>query len=218
MFQIYHNKNMKTVTKISLVLFLAAALILQSFNAAPAYASDKESAYKAYYALVRDLHKTDGFDRFALIYVNDDDIPELLAVNTPSDEYDNNGIYIFELYTYYGGEAVMLGSYQSGVASAGGYRGNTMYIKKSGKLYETYHFSASGDGEDIVYKMKDGQMIETARGAFNIADEVTAVWNGKTMSGMDYAKKLNKAFKVKKAKSLEEVKTISYKKMRKKLK
>lgn len=213
---------MKTVTKISLVLFLAAALILQSFNAAPAYASDKESAYKAYYALVKELHNSDefsdGYDRFALIYVDDDDIPELLAVNTPRDEYDNNGIYIYELYTFYDGKAVMLGSYASGVASAGGYRGDTMYIRKSGKLYETYYYSASGDGEDIVYKLQDGELIETARGKFNIADEETAIWKDKTVSCADYSKKLNKVFKLKKAKSLEKITTVTYKKMRKKLK
>lgn len=213
---------MKTVTKISLVLFLAAALLLQTFTATDAYASDKDTAFKAYYSLVKELHKSDefsdGYDRFALIYVDDDEIPELLAVDTPADEYDNNGIYYYELYTFYDGKAVMLGSYSSGVASAGGYRGDTRYIRKSGKLYETFFASSSGDGNDIVYKMKDGEMVETARGEFNIANDETAVWNGKTMSGTDYSKKLNKAFKLKKAKSFEEIKTVSYKSMRKKLK
>ncbi len=216
------GKNMKTITKISLVMFLAAALLIQTFTGVPAYASAKDPAYKAYYSLIKELHQSDeysnGYDRFALIYVDNDDIPELLAVDTPSDEYDNNGLYIYELYTYYDGKAVMLGAYQSGVASAGGYRGDTKYIKKSGKLLETYHYAANGEGEDIVYKMQDGQMIETNRGAFNIADEDTAVWNGKTMSVTDYSKKLGKAFKEKKAKSFEAVKTTTYKKMRKKLK
>ena len=213
---------MKRIIKNSLVPVLAAALLLQAFSVIPAHASDKKTAFKAYYSLVKELHESDessdGYDRFALIYVDDDEIPELLAVDIPVDEYENNGTYMYGLYTFYDGRAVQLGSYRSGVASAGGYRGDTKYIRKSGKIYETYFASSNGDGNDIVYKMKDGEMAETAKGEFNIADNETRVWNGKTMSGADYDKKLNKAFKLKKAKSFEDIKTVTYKSMRKKLK
>ena len=213
---------MKLVTKIAVLFLLTAALLLQAFAVTPAHASEKESAYKAYYDLVKKLHKGDeltgAYDRFKLIYVDADDIPELLAVDVPSDEYENNGIYRYELYTYYDGKAVMLGCYSSGVASAGGYRGDTMYIKKSGKIYETYHASASGDGEDIVYILENGEMKETARGAFNIGNDETAVWNDKTLSAAKYAKKLNKVFNTNKGVSFESLKTSTYKSIRKKLK
>ena len=121
------------------------------------------------------------------------------------------------IYTYYNGQTVKLGEYASGVASAGGYRGDTFYIRKSGKIYETYISAGSGDGDDIVYKLQDGEMIEIAHGYFNITSDDTE-WNGKIMSSTKYNKKLNKVFKTGKAKSLEEIKTISYKAMRKKLK
>ena len=212
---------MKFAFKTLLALLLTVALAISVFTTVPALASEKDEAYKAYYDLIEELHKgdewSDGFDRFKLINVDNDDIPELLAVNTPSDEYDNNGTYRYELYTYFNGEAVLLGSYASGVASAGGYRGDTMYIKKSGKILESYISAGSGDASDIVYKLQDGEMIEVAHGDYNVASE-DAVWNGKSMSYLKYSKKLNKIFKTRKAKSFEELKTFSYKSMRKKLK
>ena len=215
------KEKMKSTLKTLLVLLLTATMAINVFTVVPAKASEKEEAYKAYYDLIEELHQGDewsgGFDRFKLIYVDNDDIPELLAVDTPSDGFDNNGTYQYALYTYYNGEAVKLDNYSSGVASAGGYRGNTMYIKKSGKIFETYVSAGSGDGCDIVYKMQDGVMTEIAHGDFNIASE-DAEWNGKAMSYTKYSKKLNKAFKMKKAKSFEELKTSSYKSMRKKLK
>lgn len=214
---------MKLKTKAALVLLLTASLVLQVFTVVPALASEKDTGYKAaYYSLIEELHNgnessEEGYDRFKLIYVDKDSTPELLAVDTPSDTFDNNGTYRYAIYTYYEGKTVKLDEYASGVASAGGYRGDTFYIRKSGKIYETYISAGSGDGDDIVYKLQDGEMVEIAHGYFNIASD-DAEWNGKIMSGTKYNKKLNKVFKISKAKSLEAIKTISYKAMRKKLK
>ena len=105
---------MKLKTKILLVLLLTASMTLQAFTAAPVSASEKDQAYKAYYDLIEELHKgngSGGFDSYKLICVDNDSIPELLAVDAPSDEYDNNGIYYYELYTYYDGKAVKLGNF-----------------------------------------------------------------------------------------------------------
>ena len=127
-------------TKKLLVLLLTAALILPVFSSTPIAASENDAPYKAaYYKLIKELRKgneisQNGFDRFKLIYLDNDDIPELLAVDVPADSFENNNIYIYSLYTFYNGEAIKLGDFQSGVASAGGYRGNTFYIKKSGKI------------------------------------------------------------------------------------
>ncbi|MBR4343566.1 MAG: hypothetical protein IKP88_12840 [Lachnospiraceae bacterium] len=213
---------MKTKVKTVLVLLLTTALVLQVFTSVPSFAAETDTDYKAaYYKLIKELHNSDEFeggtDRYKLIYLDNDSIPELLVVDVPSDTYHNNGTYRYDLYTFYDGKAILLGCYASGVASAGGYRGDTSYIKKSGKLLETYVAAASGDGENIVYSLQNGEMVEIARGAFNIASETTK-WNGKEMSSEKYTKKLNKVFKTKKAISFEGIKTISYRSMRKKLK
>ena len=214
---------MKQKTKSLLALLLTASLVLLTFTSVPASAEENDTAYKAaYLKLIQELRKgndvsEEGFDRFKLIYLDNDRIPELLAVDTPSDEYDNNNTYVYVIYTFYNGKAVELGEYQSGVASAGGYRGNTYYIKKSGKIFESYHDSASGDGKDTVYSLQDGKMNAIAEGEFNIASDDTT-WNGKAMNSTKYNKKLNKVFKLKKAISFEEIKTISYSSMKKKLK
>lgn len=182
-----------------MALVVAASLALQGTVAMEVHASKKQDAYAAYYKLVKTLHTPDsstgseGADQFKLIFLDDDKIPELLAVDTPSDEYDNNGIYEYALYTYYNGKAVKLGDFSSGVASAGGYRGSTMYIPKSGKLYETFISSGSGEGSDIVYKQKNGKLIQKARGDFSIATEKQE-WNDKSVSAKTYRKKLKNAF------------------------
>ena len=190
---------MKLKSKIALVLLLALSLAFQGITVTPASAADTDQAYKkAYYKLVKELYNSDvytgGFDRYALIYLDDDDIPELLAVHTPIDIYDNNGVYCYALYTYYDGKAVMLGYYTSGVASAGGYRGNTMYIKKSGKLYESYMQAANGNGGDIIYQLQNGEMVELGQGTYNIESD-NSIWNGKAVSSSKYTKAFNNLFK-----------------------
>lgn len=211
---------MKFAAKTLVILLITVSLVTDAFTTVPARASEKEQAYKAYYDLIEELHKgdewSDGYDRFALINVNNDNIPELLAVDTPADGFDNNGTNQYVLYTYFDGNPVKLGDYASGVASAGGYRGDTRYIKKTGKILVSYISAGSGDASDIVYKLQDGAMTEIAHGDYNIASDDTE-WNGKPMSISKYSKKLNKAFKSKKSKSFEELKTCSYKTMRKKL-
>ena len=208
-------------TKSLLALSLSAALLLNGAIVTPVHASKKKDACKAYYSLIKDLHKgdgwEDGYDKFKLIYVDDDKVPELLAVDTPADYLDNNGTYQYELYTFYNGQATKLGNYSSGVASAGGYRGNTMYRKKSGKIFETYISSGTGDGGDTVYKQKKGKMVRVAHGDYHLADN-TQEWNDKSVSNKTYSKKLQKAFNTKKGTEFTTIKTISYSAMRKKLK
>lgn len=210
---------MKRTVALLLVASLAvAAPISTKVNAAT---SDQKDAYKAYYSLIKDLHKSTewsgGYNKYKLIYVDNDDVPELLAVDTPADVYDNNGTYQYVVYTYYNGKAKKLSEFSSGVASAGGYRGDTYYIKKSGKIYETSISAGSGEGTDIVYKMNKGKLKKKAKGDYSLATE-TQKWNDKSVSAEEYNEKLNKAFNTKKAVSFEKIKTISYSKMREKLK
>ena len=203
---------------------VSISLALQGAVAMDVHASTKQDAYAAYYKLVKTLHEPDvdagsgGADQFKLIYLDDDKVPELLAVDTPANEYDNNGTYVYELYTYYDGKAVKLGDkFSSGVASAGGYRGSTLYIPKSGKLYETYIFSGTGEGSDIVYKLKNGKLVLKARGDYSMVTG-TQEWNEKSVSDKAYSKKLKKAFNSDKGVNFETLKTMSYSAMRKKLK
>ncbi|MCR5451893.1 MAG: hypothetical protein K6F00_04620 [Lachnospiraceae bacterium] len=199
-------------------LSLAVALTVSALPASAA--TDNTDINTAYSELIEKIHdpesESGGFDSFKLIYVNNDDVPELLAVHTPKDEYDNAGVYSYAVYTYYNGKAVNLGGFSSGVASAGGYRGDTSYIPRSGKIYETYISSGSGEGEDIIHVMKKGALKKKAKGEYSIATE-TQKWNGKEVSAKKYSKKLKKAFNSKKAKSFEGLKTISYKAMMGKL-
>ena len=208
---------------VAALLMVSLSMIAQNFISVPVvHASQKEDAFNAYYQLIEELHKADSnplsevYDEFELVYIDDDAVPELLAVDVPVDEYDNNGTYQYALYTYYGGEAVKLGDFSSGVASAGGYRGSTMYIKKSGKVYETYISSGTGDGSDIVYKMKNGNLVKKAKGDYHLATD-TQEWKGKTVSKKAYNKKLKKAFNTNKGINLEEIKTKSYQSMRQEL-
>ena len=202
-------------------MLLSLSLMSQAFMPMNVYATKKKDAYDAYYKLIKTLREpgewTGGYDRYKLLFVDDDKIPELLAVDTPADYMDNNGIYCYKLYTYYGGKAVELGEFQSGVASAGGYRGGTMYLEKSGKVMENYISSGSGDGSDIVYKLKKGKLVKAVSGDFHLATDKQE-WNGKSVSASAYNKKLNKAFDTNKGKGFEALKTISYVDMRKKLK
>ncbi len=203
------------------ILTVLSLLVALSVPAKAEAATKKEKAFKAYYKEIKEISSPDspsgGFEMFQLIYVNKDSVPELLAAHFPKDEYENNGIIEYALFTYADGKVVTLGGFSSGVASAGGYRGNTSYIKKSGLVFETYISAGSGKGSDIVYKMKGGELVKKASGDFDIA-EGTYKWKNKTVSEKTYTKRLEKAYNSKKAVSFEEIEFISYKDMRKKLK
>lgn len=204
------------VTSVICVFSLLACFL----STTTAFAASKQDAYKAYYPLVKELYNSkdeyESYDHFKLLYVDADNIPELLAVQMPNDLV-NNSTYFYKLYTYYDGQAVELGEFRSGVASAGGYRGSTAYIKKSGKIYETSMSAGSGDGSDAVYKLSNGELKVKGSGEFNIATGENE-WKGKSVSSTTYNKKLNKLFNTKKGILFEELKLNSYSAMLKKLK
>lgn len=195
------------------------SLLVCALHIVPVHAADKADAYSAYYSLVKELYSAkdeyESFDHFKLLYIDDDAIPELLAIQYPA-ELVNNSTYVYRLFTYYDGGINELGEFRSGVASAGGYRGTTSYIKRSGKLYETAMSSGTGEGTDVVYKLSDGQLTVLGQGDWSLVSEESE-WNGKTVSSTAYSKKIGKLFNSKKAIFFEELKTNSYRAMLKKL-
>ncbi len=207
----------KCIAKVAVASLTIGVLLNASMNVSAA----KKTFKSEYLKVIKELKKpgewTDGFDQFQLIYLNDDKVPELLAVNTPGDEYENNGTYQYKIYTFYDGKAKGIGEFSSGVASAGGYRGNTFYIKKGGKIYETYISSGTGEGSDIVYEMKKGKLKNQGMGDYSLATE-TYEWKDQSVSKETYSDELNKLFDVNKATSFEAVKTMSYSAMQEKLK
>ena len=127
------------------------SMILQAFAPINVQASKKKDAYSAYYKLIKNLHEKGDddwgvrYEAFKLIFINKDSVPELLA------NYDDGyGIRGYAVYTFNGKKAVRLKRFE--YPSAGGYL-SAGYIKKSGKLYESY-YSTGGDAEDTVYKLK----------------------------------------------------------------
>ena len=211
---------MKNKMQNLIIMVCIFSLFLSIFHVNPVYAADKKEAYTAYYSLVKELYKArdeyESFDRFKLIHVDADGIPELLAIQSPK-ELVNNSTYVYKLYTYYDGQICELGEFRSGVASAGGYRGTTAYIKKSGKIYETYMSSGSGEGSDVVYTLSKGKLKQKAKGDYSFVTGENE-WNGKSVSSSSYSKKLNKLFNPENAVFFEEMKVDSYSAMRKKLK
>ncbi|MBP5159857.1 MAG: hypothetical protein ILP10_06105, partial [Lachnospiraceae bacterium] len=72
--------------RITIAAFLVLALLVGAFAPARAEAATKkEKAYAAYYEAIEYIRDPEspagGFEKFKLIYVNSDSIPELLAVH-----------------------------------------------------------------------------------------------------------------------------------------
>ncbi|MBR1629033.1 MAG: hypothetical protein IJ679_07195, partial [Lachnospiraceae bacterium] len=136
--------------------------------------ANSPSVYKAYANWIANNTAgldVGGYDHFQLIYVNDDETPELLALHKPKDTFDNNAIMQYGLYSFQKGKVKEISSFSSGVASAGGYRGNTYYIPEENRIYETYISSGRGEGEDIIYKLNKGKLKKLRSGSYSLADE-----------------------------------------------
>ncbi len=155
-----------------------------------------------------------GYDKYKLININNDNIPELLAVNIPKNEYDNNGTWEFALYTVKNKKVKNLAGFSSGVASAGGFRGNVFYIPRENRIYESYISSGTGEGTDIIYQMKGGALQRLGQGSFSLATGGNA-WNGQVVSADSYRMSIAGLFDLNRAKSFEEIKFMTKKKIKK---
>ena len=109
--------------------------------------SDWQEAYKA---LIEDLRTQSDNVKFALVYINDDDIPEMVYI--PSE--DNMIIATFD------GSFINLFSSQISKMS---------YIEKANNLYATERVGAYYD--DNVVAIKDGVWVQVAYGVRGPLDE-----------------------------------------------
>ena len=173
----------------------------------------KKDAYLAYSAWLSSK-KSDTYKKFKLLDLDGDGVEELFGKSANEDPYGE--VYSYVVLTY-NGTKLAKKSFQSGVASAGGYRGGTSILPGKGKIWENYISSGTGEGEDIIYTLKNGKFKKTATGTYSLASE-TNQWKGKTVSAKTYSKKLEKMFPSAKAKDLEKMSYQSRSKVLAKLK
>ena len=196
---------------------ISALIIACSMPPARCEAQNIDEAYWAYYDFVSDEASDfyfGEFNKYQLIYVNGDDIPELLAAHSPKDTFDNNGTWQYALYTFKNGKVKNLAGFSSGVASAGGYRGNTYYLPNENRIYETYISSGTGEGEDNIYKMAKVKLKRLHKGTYSLATE-SGTWKGSALSLDEYRAQIGKVFDLEGAESFEDIKFVSKKKMKK---
>ena len=200
---------------------MAAALACSMIPSFGTEAAGKKKAMKAYQEWITTAKSENeyigNYNGFQIVYIDDDAIPELVAAHIPKDYMDNNGVYEYCLVTYTGGKVVKVRDFQSGVASAGGYRGDTAFIPKENKLYEGFISSGSGEGEDIIYQLKKGALKKKVGGKYSLATE-SYQWAGEMMGQSEYYDAMDEVFPSDEAKSFESLTYISKKKMLKKLK
>lgn len=137
-----------------------------------------EPAMLAYLSMAEagEISKPSGNESVSLIYIDDNDIPELLV-----NSYSGG-----DLYTYYDGQCVLVHSWES--ARSSGFMG---YIEKSG-----YFFTYSSSG--AVYWGLGKQELKSD-GTFSLAESISQSDNSYTHNGKSCSKSeltsINNAFK-----------------------
>lgn len=101
---------------------------------------------RAYYDFLTEYAKDNLPDakkipKFDLIYIDNDDIPELLILE---DDCHAAGV---KVYSYYDGEVVEIGDFGS--------FGKMQYVEKEGLIFS--HFMGQGDASSDFLKMEDGK-------------------------------------------------------------
>ena len=209
-----------------IAMILAIVVIISVFPASNVEAASrtKKKAYKAYYKWIKsDEAKADDyanhrFNKFKLLDLDNDKIPELIALY---EDRNNTDINNYAICTYDGKKVNSL-KVSEGVAGAGGFRGVVTYIPKKGKIAACTSWAPSGSSYDTYYKIKKGKIIKTnelsmTREFYPKATETYKI-NSKTVSKSKYNKTEKKIYASKKAAYFEKLKYISKKKMLKKLK
>ena len=191
----------------------------------------KKAAYKAYYKWMKSDdakierwyggYKKVYYKKYTLLDINGDKVPELIALY---EDRDGTWINSYKICQFDGTKVNVLET-QSGVAGAGGYRGDTTVTPKKGRLYIFSISSGTGSTYEEYYKVtKKGFQkkydLDFTRSYMN-GETLTYKINDKTVSKKKFNslhKKLERTYNSKKSKSLEDLKYISRKKMLKKLK
>lgn len=167
----------------------------------------KNTIYDQYIDIIKNYKNYEDdvkLDKFALIDLDGDEIPELICTGSYDDEYSMFGMQPYLIVGNNENGAVVYDIMTDGVASAGGYRGTLYYLPGLGKLHEYAVSSAFYDPTDTIYTMKDGKIETFAHGEFKVdvnklPDEMSEdddimnyghwYWDGESVTKDEYKKR-----------------------------
>ncbi len=209
---------------ISMLLVLAVLVAAFPSSNVEAASRTKKKAYKAYYKWMKSDemkisdYREEKFNKFKLVDLDNDKIPELIALYEDRVGTDVN---TYAICTF-DGKKVNSIKVCSGVAGAGGFRGSVSYIPKKGKIAAYSMSSGTGSSYDTYYKIKKGKIVIThtltMERTFYPQQTETYKVNKKVVSKSKFEKTEKKIYASKKSVNFDKLKFISKKKMLKKLK
>lgn len=142
-------------------------------------AGDKEYA-GLYLDKINELKSEGLADQFALEYIDQDEIPELIASDSEGS-FDHENAFIF---TVYNGEAVQLAAVIAGVDG-----GSLDFSKKNNLI----HVSGAAAGmRDVFYEIKDGNLTEVfSAEASSMDEDAKYSADGKDVKEEEYYEQIN---------------------------
>ncbi len=108
------------------------------------------------------------FDKFALIDLDGDEVPELFATGAYADEDYMGGMQPYLIVGHNEKGDVINDILADGVAGAGGYRGTLYYLPGLGKIHDSAVYAPFGSPSDTIYIMKDGKIDTLVSGYFEV--------------------------------------------------
>lgn len=198
------------------ILLLSLVMVLSMVTSVQA--ASKKKAFASYLKWIEtgckdENGKKHSFNKFYLVKVDSDKIPELVACKALPPSY--GGMEDICVVSYKKKKVVKL-SARTGVAGAGGFRGAFSYIPKKGRLRIWSMSSGNGSEHNVIYKLKKDGFKKYATADFSHSFSVKKMkfawsytWNGKKVSKKTLKKKLAKAFKGKNAKHFTDLPFVS---------
>lgn len=203
----------KIITTLMILTLTAAVFPMQSSASVK-----KKDAYKAYIKWINASENKD-YKKYKLMDINKDGVNELIA-NYFSPMYNTEQYAILT----FDGKKVDVKEARSGVASAGGYRGDTCINKSKGRIVETSVSSGTGSSYDYITVIKNGKFVQTVElideikySYYSSSTSQQYLYNQKKISKSKY-NQLSKKYFSGKDTDLEKVKYVSRSKIKKQLK
>ena len=139
-----------------------------------------------YRDLVSEMSDSGTADQFILAYLNDDDIPELLACDS-EESYDHENTFI---YTVYNDEPILVASVIAGVDGASLSYSDKYMIRQTGSAAGETEVFSTLDGDTLVEEFR-AEMIDTLE-TDAAGDEVYSYSiNGTEVTPEEYEKQLS---------------------------
>ena len=188
------NNLLRAASMMLLVIIIGVAITPICVNA-----SAKNGTFKAYRKWLQNT--PEGYNYFALIYIDNDGTPELVAKN---DGYDEYGTSEYILCGCKNGKIQSL-AFSDGDSFSSGYRSSASFIPKKNKVYNGHMYGGNGEGEDGIFKLNDNGFQEVEKGKYDYK-EMFFSWNGKTMTENEYNSCFTKAYDSNSAKGFWKIK------------